>query len=322
MSLSVVIPSRNVPEWPFLQKTVDGIFDCATGEIEVIVVLDGFLPNPPLKPRENLTIIHHPVSLGMRPTINEGVSAAKGDFVMKCDDHCAFGEAFDEILAENCEMDWLVVPSRYALDGEKWMGGNKFPWKYGPIEYLYLTYPFLDDGQFGWGFHGKKWLGERGFTGPRKEDYFLRENQRRHIFVDDMLTFQGSCWMMPRALFHKIGGMQQEGYYDHQEAQELGFKVWLSGGQCKIVKHTWYAHLHKGKQHGRGYKILKHHQIKSNIYSADTWMNNRWPGQIRKLKWLVEHPSWWPLELWPEDWDNPERFKNYDYNSWLTRGGL
>ena len=51
--LSVIIPARNEP---FLNKTVDGLFENAEEEIEIIVMLDGYWPNPPLKKHNNLII--------------------------------------------------------------------------------------------------------------------------------------------------------------------------------------------------------------------------------------------------------------------------
>ncbi len=311
INLSVIIPSRNVPGWPFLELTIDNLFKKAKGSIEVIVVLDGFWPDPFVSDRENLIIVHQSVVKGMRHNINAAARMAKGKYIMKCDDHCMFGEGYDVILSENCEDDWLAVPSRYSLDGDAFLAGaGDAARKYGPIDYLYLTYPFNNDNQFGFGFHGKKWKGEFGFTGG----YFDRENKLKHIPIDDIISFQGSCWFMPRQLFFDIGCMQEEGYYDHQEAQELGFKVWLSGGRCVVNKHTWYAHLHKGSQHGRGYKILKHHIIDSTIYSADLWLNNKWAGQKYPFKYLID--KFQPLEMWPEDWDDPKRWENYDYNIW------
>ena len=306
--LSIVIPSRNISSWPYTQKTVDDLFNKATGEIEVIVVLDGYILDPLLKEQKNLTIIYNKESQGMRPAINKGIAIAKGKYIMKVDDHCSFSEGFDEILAADCDSNWLSVPSRYSLDGENWKR------KYGPIDYNYLTYPYNLDDQFGFGFHGKKWHGERGFTGG----YFDREKKLKHILIDDIIAFQGSCWFTTKDHFNKIGGMQHEGYLDHQEAQEMTFKTWLSGGRCVVNKNAYYCHLHKGSQHGRGYRLLKHKMIDSQIYSTDLWLNNKWPGQIHKLKWLIEKDNWWPLEMWPTDWDNPERWKNYDYKIWYN----
>lgn len=304
--LSVIIPSRNKPDWPFLPKTVDDLFEKAQGDIEVIVICDGFTPDPPLRERPNLTVIINKTSEGMRQGINKGARIARGKYIMKCDDHCMFDTGYDVALAADCDDNWLAVPRRYSLDGANWQRG------YGPIDYLYLTYPYNRDDQFGFGFHGKKWRGDRGFVGG----YYDREKKLKKVLVDDMLTFQGSCWFMPKEYFWKIGGMQEDGYYQHQEAQELGFKVWLSGGRCVVNKKTWYAHLHKGTIYGRGYHMLKHHMIKSQIYSCDLWMNNKWAGQTRKLKWLIEKENWWPLEAWPENWDDPKTWKNYNYNIW------
>ncbi len=318
--LSVIIPSRNVPSWPFLKKTIDNLFENATNEIEVIVILDGFIPNPPIQERKNLILIPQKESIGMRQAINLGVSIAKGKFVMKSDDHCAFSTGYDEILINNCEDNWLVVPSRYSLDGDKWLAGEtdfKKMTKYGPIDYMYLTPPFLKDDQFGWGFHGKKWYGDHGTTGG----YFDREKKYKEIKIDDILTIQGSCWFMSKVHFDHIEGMQVEGYGNFaQESQEICFKTWLIGGRCVVNKYASYAHLHKGPNNGgRGYHLLRHQIMQSQIYSAKHWLGNEWHLAVGKLKWLIEKDKWWPLETWPEDWDNPEFIKNYDYNLWLKK---
>jgi glycosyltransferase involved in cell wall biosynthesis len=321
--LSVIIPSRNVPTWPFVSKTIDGLFEQATGDVEVVIVLDGYEPNPPLQERDNLTIIHNNTSQGMRVAINQAVSVAKGKYVMKTDDHCKFSEGYDVILAADCDDNWLAVPARYSLDGQAWLDGKENVRKYGPIHHLYLTYPFRNDEQFSWGMHGKKWMGEYGVTSCnccRKGGYFHREEQRKNILIDDILSIQGSCWFMPRQLFHDLDCMQVQGYGDYQEAQELIFKVSLSGGRCVVNKNAWYAHLHKGSDWGRGYSSVSYNEKRrSEIYSTDFWLNNKWPKQIKTFKELIENPLWWPMDLWPTDWDNPEMFKKYDYSSWLRR---
>jgi len=296
--------------------TIDDLFAKATGEIEVIIVLDGYMPNPPLRERANLTIIHNETAKGMRPAINTAAKLAKGKFIIKCDDHCLFSSGFDQTLAADCEDNWLVVPARYALDGHAWLNGTGKIHKYGPIHHLYLTYPFRKDEQFGWGLHGKKWFGEHGFTG----DYFFREKQRKSILIDDVLSIQGSCWFMPLRLFHDLDCMQEEGYGDYQEAQELVFKVFLSGGRCVVNKKAHYGHLHKGKEWGKGYSSVSYNEKKrSEIYSAEFWLNNRWSKQIKKFKDLIEHPAWHPLENWPKNWDDEQFIKNYDYSLWLRR---
>ena len=309
--LSIIIPSRNLSNWPYTEKTVTDLFNKAYREIEVIVIMDGYVLDVPLKERKNLTVVYHNKSKGMRYSINEGVAISKGEYVAKCDDHCMFAPGFDAALIDNCESNCLAVPRRYSLNGEEWKKG------YGPIDYLYLTYPYAKDDQFGWGMHGKKWHGERGYTGA----YYHREQERRHITIDPIISFQGSFWFMPKKLFYDIGGMQIAGFGDYQEAQEMAFKVWLSGGQCIVNKNTWYAHLHKGPKLGRGYRALYHQKLNSEIFSTDFWLSDKWSGQTRKFQWLIEHEIWSPLENWPENWNDPVMRENYNYTHWLHRKG-
>ena len=289
--LSVIIPARNEP---FLNKTVDGLFENAKEEIEVIVMLDGYWPDPPLKAHDNLVIVHMGTVQGMRENINAAAKIATGKYIMKTDAHCLFAKGFDKVLKADCEPDWLSVPRRYSLDGKNWKKRRK------PIDYLYLTYPYGIDKLYGAGFHGKKWHGEHGLTGG----YYYKEKQRKDILIDDIIAFQGSCWFMHRELFFKIECLDAANYNFHQEALELGMKVWLSGGRVIRNKKTWYAHLHKGKQYGRGFWLSKRGMVKSEIFSADIWMNNKWPGQIHDIKWLID--KFWPLEGWPEDWWDPK----------------
>jgi glycosyltransferase involved in cell wall biosynthesis len=292
--LSVIIPSLNVPSWPLLKKTVDDLFAKAVGEIEVIVILDGYIMDAPLKKQKNLTVLHNPVTQGMRPSINMGAAIARGEYIMKSDDHCMFCDGFDKTLSEDCPAGVISAPRMFSLEPETWTTRR------GPLDYLYLTYPYYKDDCYGYGFHGKRWRGEHGATGKQ----YVREEKRKDFLIDDILLFHGSVWFMRSDLFREIGGLQHEGYINHQESQELSFKAWLSGGRCIVNKKTWYAHLHKAE---RGYVFSREAMISSLIYSADTW--------IRKdeFKTLIENPLWWPLELWPEDWDNP---KYWNYNLW------
>ena len=93
--LSIIIPSRD-PR--FLQKTIDDLLIKAEGDIEVIVVLDGLWHDPMPKDDPRVVILHHGTPFdnkGMRESINKGMALAKGEFVMKCDEHVSFSQGFD-----------------------------------------------------------------------------------------------------------------------------------------------------------------------------------------------------------------------------------
>ena len=274
---SVLIPSRNER---FLSQTVDDVFAKATGDVEVVVHLDGYWPDPPLTDRPNLHIIHRSKPVGMRPGINACAAVATGEYLMKCDAHCMFAEGFDEVLQADCDDDWVVVPRRYSLDAENWCRKPK-----GPIDYHYLAYVEKEDGSVS--LHGRAWR--------------QRRKDRAEFLVDDEMSSQGSCWWMSRKHWDRLGGLQVEGYGDFiQEFQEIGMKTWLGGGAVKVVKKTWYSHLHKGRKYGRGYFVGKGSWDRGLRYSSDLWLNNRWEGRVHDMEWLIDKFA--PVPTWPDDW--------------------
>lgn len=287
---SVLIPSRNER---FLNTTIHEVLSKATGEVECVVLLDGAPPTEPLPEDARLVVLENAEPKGNIYGVKRMVHAASGKYIMKLDAHCMLGEGYDEALQADCEYEWLAVPSRFQLLGDRWIRGR------GPTDYLFTTYPYIYEPQFGWGMHGKKWLGENGIAGP----YYFRDKRDRHILIDDAMAFQGSLWFMHRQRFLEIGGYAYD-YYHFQEPQAIGMKVWLSdGGRCVRNKKTWYAHLHKGKQWGRGFTLSKRRCIQDEMHGADFWMHDRWPDRARGIHWFVEH--FWPIPGWPDDWENP-----------------
>ena len=114
--VSVVVPARNEP---YLNNTIRDLLEKARGDIEVIAVLDGHWDVEVIDdPRVHYIL--HGKSKGLRGSSNAGVDVAKGEYVMKIDAHCMFGEGYDVILTEDCERDWVVVPRRKRLDAENW----------------------------------------------------------------------------------------------------------------------------------------------------------------------------------------------------------
>lgn len=289
--VSVLIPARNEQ---FLNRTIEDVFARATGEIECLVWLDGEPPTEPIPERPGLRVIASPKTEGIGQASWALAQQATGDFIMKLDAHCALSPGYDETLKSHCgELD-LVVPARYQLKVDSWSRG------YGPIHYMYLSYPWIKTDQFGEGFREKKWHGTDGLQGG----FFQPEKDRKNIRLDEIMSFQGSLWFMRRQRFLDLGGVDQR-YWLWQESISIGMKVWLSGGRCLIDKECWYAHLHKGRRFGRGYFLSKHRVRQANIFSADYWMHDRWdsPLRIHDMRWFVDH--FWPIPGWPSDWDDP-----------------
>lgn len=278
--VSIIIPSRNEQ---FLSKTVNDLLAKAAGEIEIIPVLDGYWPDPPLTDDKRVVQLHRGKALGMRAAINYGAGVATGQWLMKADGHCMFAEGFDETLKKETEQDWLAVPRRYSLDAELWERKPKMP-----IDYHYLDCPMVNTNYFQ--FHGIPWneMTKQKFDDPRYE-------------IDDLMSWQGSMWFMSRTLWERLGPMNEKLFYTFsQEPQEIGNKVWLGGGRIVINKHTWYAHLHKGKQYGRGYWIGNGELVEGHKRSAAYWMSNSWRGQVHPIEWLID--KFWPVPTWPDNW--------------------
>lgn len=280
-----------IPAWGelYLQRTIDNLLENLTGDYEIIVTLDGYWPDPPLRDHPKLTLLHRE-RRGMRQALNAAASVASGDYLLKIDGHCAVAYGFNEVLSAECEDNWIVIPRRYSLEEEDWT-----PRRYKKfIDYEYLGHPSRKQGRM----HGERW--------------HERTLARIDRLVDEAMTFQGSCWLMKRDHFwNTIGGFSDEGYGTFVcEAQEIGLKTWLGGGKNIINKKTWYAHLWKGKGYRdkfnelfkEKYTRVGHNEyVNGNRFNTDFWMNNRWPDRIHDFAWLVER--FWPVPTWPEDRD-------------------
>jgi glycosyltransferase involved in cell wall biosynthesis len=284
--VSLIIPARNEQ---FLVPTVNDVLAHATGDIEIIVVLEGYWPvNPPLPDDARIKIIHHGKAKGMRPAINAATKMATGDYFMKLDAHCLVSQGFDDVLKADCDDNWIVVPRRYSLDPDNWRVEPSKP----AIDAHYLSYPFEKPPEAGGGLHGTIWLS--------------RGRERRQHLIDDEMSSQGSCWFMSRKHWARLGDMEIAKYGNFiQEFQELGLKTWLGGGAVKINKKCHYAHLHKGKRFGRGYWISKGELAEGAAFAIRYWMLDQWPERQRDLRWLIEKFA--PVPTWPADLDEAFR---------------
>lgn len=271
--LSIVIPSKNEL---FLERTIRDVLEKARGDIEIFPIIDGYEP-PEYVDDKRVKYIKFRSGMGKRYGMNAMASVASGEFLMTLDAHCMMAEGFDVQLAnDHGGDDWVQIPRRHRLDAENWSLQPQSDTR-PPIDYEYIIYPPKFEQN---GFHGFKW-----------DD---RTIARAHIPIDDTITFQGSCWFMHRDHFKRNGFMDYRYQHWGQEAEEVSFTTWTTGGRVVTNKNTWYAHLHKGTKFGRMYHLSRDMTRRSYEYS---W--NRWHADP-KFHELVE--KFWPLPGWPEDW--------------------
>lgn len=231
--LSVIIPSYKDP---YLHKTIDSLLENSEGEIEIVVVLDGYWPETPIKEDKRIKIVHLGKNRGMRGAINAGVLVSKGEFLMRVDEHQIFGKGYDVILTKDCEENWIVTPRRFFLDPVKWEVMD-IP----PVDYCDLV--IAGDGE------GRKFT---GLTNSKIAE------ERKDIMIDETFSMQGSCWIMRRSWWDKIiKELDTETYGPlNFDSHEMVFKTWQAGGKLIVNKNTWHCHKHRSfkRSHNNGTK--------------------------------------------------------------------
>jgi glycosyltransferase involved in cell wall biosynthesis len=265
------VPSR---QETYLPQTVTDLLAKAGGDVEVLVILDGYWANPPLPADKRIRILHRGTAQGLRAATNAAVQMSTGEYLLKCDAHTMWAPGYDIQLKADCHEDnWVLVPRRYALNAEQW-AWDETNAKY-PIDYHSLSTDL----------HGVPWV-------ERRAIYAHRE-------LDDEMSSQGSAWFMSRKCWDWLGPQDIAAYGPfYREFQEVGLKAWLSGGAVKVTKRTWYAHLRK--KDGRGYSMdgLKHEE--ADAYCSWFWLTDQpYPQRQRNISWLIDH--FWPVPGWPAD---------------------
>lgn len=296
--LSVLIPSRNEK---YLFPTIRECFAKAEGEVEVVVTLEGYWPDgwkEITSQYPNLHTVHHGEPRGLRAAVNSAAASAisrGAKYLLKLDAHCMLDGGYDARLLADIEPNWIVVPRRKRLNAESWTIQDVGK---PDVDYHYLSFPDDPNDFGGKGLNGKVWY-ERIKERQGKSEYDL----------DDEMSSQGSAYCLSADYFQELELLDQQAYGPFwNEFQELGLKCWLSGGQVKINKKTWYAHLHKGREYrgedgkgGRGYH-LPEAWLKQGATFTKNWIwNEAWSKQTKPFKWLIEH--FWPVPSWPENWE-------------------
>lgn len=264
MKVSIIIPARNEV---YLEKTIRNVLENARGDIEILVMLDGYVPDPQIVIDDDRVIFHYfPEAIGQRGAINEGVKRCSGDFIMKLDAHCAVAEGFDVELSTSCGKNTLIVPRMYNLDVETWQ-----PKWHKRTDYMFI---------------------EADEDGVPRMAYFDHHPYRHQPVsgndLDDTMCILGACFFMDKETYWKWGGCDENHGGWGQQGVEMACKAWLSGGKLLVNKRTWFAHYFRGGSGpGFPYPLSGKDVYKARMYSKDLWLNNKWEKQVHDFKWLL-----------------------------------
>jgi glycosyltransferase involved in cell wall biosynthesis len=264
MKLSVIIPSYKDP---LMVKTIQSLLSSSKlgGKLEIIAVLDGYWPEFKLVEDSRVRYVHLGKNRGMRESINAGVSIARGEYLMRTDEHCLFAKGFDKEMTDSCQSNWIMTARRFFLDPKKWAVMEDQPY----VDYEKLVI------QDGIKFAGQRWRS--------------RDKERKNILIDETLSMQGSVWVMSRSWWDKvIKELQTEGYGPlYGDSHEMVFKTWKANGHLMLNKKTWFAHKHRSfsRTHNDGTKENPADKYNGWAYSLGVW-REYYESEIRP-KWGV-----------------------------------
>lgn len=305
--LSILIPSRNEM---FLARTVQDLLENIQGKTEIIVVLDGEWADPPLPVNERLTVIFNPTSIGQRAATNQACKLSRAKYVAKTDAHCAFDKGFDVKMLEaiSGHDDWTMAPLMKNLHAFNWVcpkGHDRYQGPSGPCQKVednrVCGLPTTRD---------VVWIAKKS---PNSTSYLFDHTLHFQYFGDyakrpeaqvsssQSLSLQGSFFMLTRERYWKLNICDEEFGSWGQQGTEVACKTWLSGGEVRINKNTWYAHMFRtqGGDFSFPYPQSGRQIEGARKYSRDLFLNNKWEKQIHPLSWLIE--KFWPVPYWQEN---------------------
>lgn len=325
--LSVLIPARNefYHEVDLLAHTIDNVIENSSEKTEVIAVLDGAWPLTPLKPHPRVTVVHHNKSIGQRAATNEAARISKAKYVMKLDAHCALGKGFDEILIADMQPHWTCVPLQFNLLAFEWKckkcgklrdqspipGTTKNP-RCAECQSQYFkqvvvwkprdgkegrrntpTHSWRFDSQLNFTYWGEYTSDERYC---KKHNIPFRPEAQQEIH--DTMSLLGACWMIERERYLDLNICDEKYGSWGQQGTEVACKTWLSGGELKVNRKTWFAHMFRVgglpfPYPGGGQKE------RAAARCREMWLKNGWEKQVRPLYWLINHFS--PVPDWKDD---------------------
>jgi glycosyltransferase involved in cell wall biosynthesis len=306
--LSIIIPGRNEE---FLGKTIEDVLSHTSDQTEIIAILDGYLPNPPLKPDPRITVIYNPVAVGQRGACNQGVKLSRSKYVLKLDAHCAVDENFDTKMIQ--AMDQLpenttLIPVMRNLHIFDWVcpeGHRRYQSPSGVCEtckkptvkeivWIPKRSPATHSFRFDKTMHFQ-YFGE----------YSKRPEVQKGIEVNGVynpdfrhtMSIQGSCFMTTKKMYLDLELNSEQFHSWGQQGVEIACKTWLSGGQVVVYMKTWYAHCFRtrGGDFGFPYHNPQDKVNENRELSRELFQRNKWPLAKRKFQWILDKfnpPDW------------------------------
>ncbi len=201
MSVSVIIPAHNEEER--LNTTISNIFRTASGDIEVIVVLQGYFQI--VDPRAQT--ISSDQNVGERKAMNWAVKASKHSHILRIDAHCDFSPIGWDVMMEKATGPMDMTQAVLTATDKDWkrIPGHRY---------------------------------ERCRLLPSMEAKWEKPNREGedHPMVMPNMSSTGCGMMWRRKWYDLIGGADETLPPMGAIGEEFSVKTWLMGG--KVQTHT------------------------------------------------------------------------------------
>lgn len=306
--LSILIPAYNEI---FLARTVEDILKHKRGKTEIIIVCDVNLPEPAIPNHPDVTVVYNSKPMGQRASTNKAARLSNAKYIIKTDAHVSFSEGFDQIMMDDMQDDWTMLPLMRNLHAFDWVcpdGHRRYQGPEGVCneEVVDMDSEYADyNKKCGKETHKEVvWVGK---DNPKSTAYrfdkdlhfqYWREFQKQQKGdLVETLTIPGSCFMATREKYLELNLCEESYGSWGQQGVEVCCKTWLSGGKVIVNKKCWYAHLFRTQpgfsfpypQSGKG-------QQRARKLTKDIFMNDKWPKAIHKFQWLIDKFS--PIPGW------------------------
>src|SRR3990167_5375347 len=308
MDLSILIPARNEE---FLGRTIQDVLEHSKANIEVIAILDGYLPDPPLKPDPRVTVIYNPVAVGQRAGANQAAKIAKGKYVMKIDAHVAFDDGFDQKMLDAFKEtgdNVTMIPVMRNLHAFDWVcpeGHRRYQSPSGPCEEC--RKPTIKD--VVWfpkpspathSFRFDKTMHFQYFSEYSKRPEVQKGIETNGVYNSDLresMSIQGSCFMITKEKYFELDICSEDFHSWGQQGVEVASKTCLSGGRVVVNMKTWYAHMFRtrGGDFGFPYSNPQDKVNENRELSRELFQRDKWPLATRKFQWILDKfnpPDW------------------------------
>jgi len=294
--LSIIIPARMEE---FLGRTIQDLLEHTGDKTEIIAVLDGYLPDPPLPVSPRVTVIYNPVSVGQRAASNQAAKLSQAKYLMKIDAHCAVDENFDTKMLDAFKEtgdNVTMIPVMRNMHIFDWVceeGHRRYQSPSGPCETCQK--PTVKD--IVW--IPKKSPATHAFTFD-KTMHFQYDSRWSKLVTGDLretMSIQGSCFMCTREKWFELDICSEDFNSWGQQGVEVACKTWLSGGRVVVNMRTWYAHMFRtrGGDFGFPYSNPQNKVNENRELSRELFQKDKWPLATRKFQWILDKfnpPDW------------------------------